>query len=290
MRELLSDARRFRRAFRNYPTAIWRAARHRYPFEAILRDGSRILLTDGVLAYHLSTYAERGWHYDSDTDVLSLPESVLGRPVRFHGAGHDGDVAGIAGGELARLTVRNRTVLDIGANIGDSPIYFALNGARRVIALEPYPRVCSIAQANVRMNGFEGIIEVHQMGCAGVDGSVTLNPDVQSTGRSGLLPSTEGMSLRLVSLPTLVREFHIEDGSILKIDCEGCEYGVISRVGAETLRKFQQIQIEYHYGVQDLSERLRSAGFRVSVSEQRIATCPGGISMDAGLIFATSSG
>jgi FkbM family methyltransferase len=37
------------------------------------------------------------------------------------------------------LNVRGRVVVDVGAYIGDSAIYFALRGARKVVAVEPHP-------------------------------------------------------------------------------------------------------------------------------------------------------
>ena len=37
------------------------------------------------------------------------------------------------------LNVKDKNVLDIGAFIGDSPIYFILKGAKKVYAIEPHP-------------------------------------------------------------------------------------------------------------------------------------------------------
>jgi len=42
-------------------------------------------------------------------------------------------------GEYASLDVKDKVIIDIGAYIGDSAIYFALKGAKRVIAVEPHP-------------------------------------------------------------------------------------------------------------------------------------------------------
>jgi predicted RNA methylase len=38
------------------------------------------------------------------------------------------------------LRVEGKIVIDIGVNIADSSIYFALKGADKVIAIEPFPR------------------------------------------------------------------------------------------------------------------------------------------------------
>lgn len=40
--------------------------------------------------------------------------------------------------DYKNLNPQDEIVIDIGANIGDTGLYFALNGAARVIALEPY--------------------------------------------------------------------------------------------------------------------------------------------------------
>jgi hypothetical protein len=42
-------------------------------------------------------------------------------------------------GEYEPLGVEGRVVVDVGAFVGDSTIYFALKGADRVITVEPYP-------------------------------------------------------------------------------------------------------------------------------------------------------
>jgi hypothetical protein len=47
------------------------------------------------------------------------------------------------------IDVVGRDVVDIGSNIGDTAIYFALKGAKRVIALEPYPSAYQIGRAHV---------------------------------------------------------------------------------------------------------------------------------------------
>ena len=42
-------------------------------------------------------------------------------------------------GDYDALNVNGRVVVDVGAFVGDSAIYFALKGAKRVIAIEPHP-------------------------------------------------------------------------------------------------------------------------------------------------------
>jgi FkbM family methyltransferase len=285
-RELWTDAQRFRHAFRNYTTAMLHAAMHNYPFTAVLKDGNQVVITDPIHAYHVSGYAERGWKYESSDDTVIVPESEFGRSIRFRAAGHNGDLMGIASGELMGLDVREKTVLDVGTNIGDSAVYFALRGARRVIGLEPYPAVFALAQENVRLNDLESIIQLHRIGLSGQDGEVMLDSKTQSTGRIRLEPSIRGERVKLMGIPSLIKTFRLEQGSVLKIDCEGCEYEALASVDESALSLFSQILIEYHYGIRELQSRLRSAGFEVTTSRQRMATLPSGRIMDVGLVQA----
>ena len=63
--------------------------------------------------------------------------------------------------EYSFLQVKNHDVIDIGMNIGDSAIYFALNGAKRVIGLEPYPYAFYYAEKNIKLNNFNNIIPIN---------------------------------------------------------------------------------------------------------------------------------
>ncbi|MCC6017275.1 MAG: FkbM family methyltransferase, partial [Desulfurococcaceae archaeon] len=58
-------------------------------------------------------------------------------------------------GHWDELNVEDKVVVDVGAFIGDSSIYFALRGARRVIAVEPHPEAYKVMVENIRLNGLE---------------------------------------------------------------------------------------------------------------------------------------
>jgi hypothetical protein len=61
-------------------------------------------------------------------------------------------------GEYKLLGVKDRVVVDVGAFVGDSPIYFALKGARKVIAIEPHPEAYVEMLENTKLNNLENII------------------------------------------------------------------------------------------------------------------------------------
>jgi FkbM family methyltransferase len=179
----------------------------------------------------------------------------------------NGDLIGVFFTEDYKfLDPKGSIVIYIGANIGDSAIYFALNGAEKVIALEPYPHSYNIAQKNVETNNFNDKVELLNAGY-GKDSNIIVNHEEISGVGSNLISAEKGKSIPIISLKTLVNRYNVNDG-VLKIDCEGCEYNLINEDG-EVLRRFSRIQIEYHYGLQTLVNKLESCGFSIRYSKPR---------------------
>ena len=77
--------------------------------------------------------------------------------------------------------------------------------------------------------------------------------------------SSTGEKVSIISFSTLVNRFNLES-ACLKINCEGCEYDIISNEPADILKRFCRIQIEYHYGYKDLCKKLKECGFKVNVT------------------------
>ena len=66
---------------------------------------------------------------------------------------------------LRELLPEGMTVLDVGANVGNHAMWFALfGGASRVIVVEPNPLALEPLVANVLSNGLEGMIDLTQVG------------------------------------------------------------------------------------------------------------------------------
>ena len=61
-------------------------------------------------------------------------------------------------GVYGSLGVEGRVVVDVGAFVGDSAIYFALKGARKVIVIEPHPGAYAEMLENIKLNNLEGVI------------------------------------------------------------------------------------------------------------------------------------
>ena len=125
-----------------------------------------------------------------------------------------------------RLPCKERVVVDIGANNGDTAIYFALNQAKKVYAYEPFANVFEVAKLNIGANNIENIV-LANAAIGSVDRITYVDggqPTASHTGTDAL--SSKGNKRTPVySLASITLENHIEDAS-LKLDCEGGEYEI----------------------------------------------------------------
>jgi FkbM family methyltransferase len=163
------------------------------------------------------------------------------------------------------LNVKNRDVIDIGMNIGDSSIYFSINGAKRVIGLEPYPYTFSFAENNVKLNGINNIILLNAG--YGKDSNVIVEEEKIFGIGASLISSVKGKSIPIFSLKTLINKYNIKNG-VLKMDCEGCKYALLDE-DDEVFNNIEMIEMEYHYGYEDLVKKLKECGFDVKYTEPR---------------------
>lgn len=219
---------------------------------------------DGVVSLALLTEG-RNWR-DSiieNGQTLILSEKYLS--LKFAGWWY-GDLKHVFVEEVYKeLPFFNKIVIDVGANIADSSIYFAMNGAKKVIALEPFPKNFQIGKKNIVNNNLESKVFFMLAGCSDKVSHIPINKENFGTS-SKLETFVGGTEIETKTLETILDEFNIE-AAVLKLDCEGCEYSSILTSAVSTLRKFEAIYIEYHSGYRNLTEKLQSSGFKVIVNE-----------------------
>ena len=171
----------------------------------------------------------------------------------------------------ANLNVAGRSVVDIGANIGDSALYLAARGASHVFAFEPVPTTYRVAKRNIESSPYASRVTLVNEACGSSEGSIKLNAGSVGTKESVLANASDGVSIRVRSLTSIVEEYGVRHG-VLKANCEGCEYGIIGGAATTTLRKFDSIRIAYHFGIGELPSTLRAAGFRVDYTRPVYST------------------
>ncbi|MGE9811448.1 FkbM family methyltransferase [Ferroplasma acidiphilum] len=255
---------RYKIAYKNYMSILWNIWRGRSKIKVIFNSGNSNYLNTNLAINYASLIANKHVHvYDLLSDSDGIQFTYNGKTITLEV--EVGDIGAVFGREeYSFLKAENETVIDIGANIGDSPIYFALNNAKKVIALEPYPYSYNIALKNIKKNDIEDNIILLNAGY-GQDGTIKVNPDYNNTTGSDLKSFDQGINVKKLSLKTILKDYNI-DNAVLKMDCEGCEYNLLKEDN-NTLKKFKRIQIEYHYGYKRLKEKLEDTGFTVTYSK-----------------------
>jgi len=114
------------------------------------------------------------------------------------------------------VDVRDAVVLDIGAYLGDSVLYWLYKGAKKVIAVEPVPEHFKVLQLNCRGLPVETILG--SVGCRVPQLSMIGNPGY---GVKEAYKSNDYLNVPLLSLIELVKKY---EPDVIKLDCEGCEH------------------------------------------------------------------
>ncbi len=164
--------------------------------------------------------------------------------------------------------VDGKTVLDIGANIGDTAVYFAKRGAR-VVAYEPDPEMSELARRNVAGNGLCADVRDAGIGASSEPLSLSASSDGADALSVTLFPGNASVDpLRARSHPIRVVAFAevlTELGSVdlLKMDCQGCEYPALASLTRTDMRRIKHVVMEYHGESRALEDKLRACGFSV---------------------------
>jgi FkbM family methyltransferase len=167
-------------------------------------------------------------------------------------------------------------VIDIGAYIGDTALYYARRGAF-VIAVEPLPKNYETMLKNLELNpGLKHRVLPINAAVSGEDGITEITYSASVDGGASIYGggrfSTKVRSMRLSTLIKEIGNRGIDLGKfkvrVLKMDCKGCEYDVIHEVN--TLKLFDIIKIEYSGYLRgktyhELKEVLEDLGFKCRV-------------------------
>ena len=165
---------------------------------------------------------------------------------------------------LGYENIAGKDVVDVGAALGDTLVFFGLEGARSVYGYEIVESLYKLCEKNIALNGLEKVCHIEWCGIGGAEDYLsTSHPAIGAFMLAEHRRTFNGVPLK--SLRAIVKEHQIKDG-ILKIDVDGLEYEIMAVADAETLRRFSHIVIEYHFGVKDIATQLQKCGFKVSVT------------------------
>jgi len=259
--------------FRNHLSVTINIIKKRYPIRGILKNGNVVVLdNESELSFYLNRSKEFVYNFANDTISLSKYSFNDKTNITIHGGISNGEFINIFMNNFYKsVPVENKVVIDVGANIGDSAIYFVLRGAKKVICVEPFPRNYELAKKNIEFNNLSSKISVILAGCSDRNGKIKIDPDYKSTDSSILSHFKVGIEVPLMTLENILNENNLRNDNslILKIDCEGCEYRSILLADGAILRRFTHMVIEYHHGYKNLKKKLQDSNFKVSVTRPR---------------------
>ncbi len=159
-------------------------------------------------------------------------------------------------------------ILDVGAGLGE---FTVLAAARRpgaqVYAYEPFAPSFALLQENIRLNGL-GNVQAVQAAVGPCCGQARL----ESAGREAVMVQAQaaaGQTEGCVPVEALADVLaKMGRCDLLKMDCEGCEYGLMLGGDAQVWSAVQRITMEYHEHIDghnhpELVAALQGYGFRV---------------------------
>lgn len=137
------------------------------------------------------------------------------------------------------------TIVDLGANIGLSTLYFKMAYPKaRIVAVEPDAANFAMLQRNTeRLAGVRCV----QAAIWPTDGWIDLERDgLGSSGFRANANSTGSGDTRALSIPTLMREHDLDRIDLLKVDIEGGEMDLFTAPDIKWLEQVEKISLEPH--------------------------------------------
>jgi FkbM family methyltransferase len=144
-----------------------------------------------------------------------------------------------------------KVILDIGSNIGTSILFFHEKfPAAKIYGFEPHPETFRVLQANV---GSIPSVEIFNYALGAIDAKISLAFDGADFSRFGAKDATVS---RLGTIATtdcearhagaVMKSLGLARVDLIKIDCEGAEYDVLTALPEEMLQQCQWIVGEMH--------------------------------------------
>ena len=121
---------------------------------------------------------------------------------------------------LAELLPPGQRVLDVGANVGNHTLYFALfGGAEHVTAVEPNARAGALLDINLALNGCDTVQVLHGVAFSDRDSRGSMGDIPGNLGGAWFEPEAGGQ-VRAVRGDDVIGE---QEFSFVKVDVEGME-------------------------------------------------------------------
>lgn len=239
---IIGSFKRYRNTFSNFWEVMFRTKLNKFPIVGELRNGKKVNLYNRSSVWITSFGIENYWDSKGGFIVIKYKSKEL----KFKGIELNGEIPEVFGLEdYGGIDYTNKVVIDVGANIGDSSIYFIVNGAKLVYAIEPFLFPFKFLKQNIELNNMEYKIVPLNIGLWNKSGHISIDNEATTTTGMGLANVARGTMIPVSTIEQILSDYSIEN-PVLKIDCEGCEYAIFNSISQDTMEKLNLIIIEYH--------------------------------------------
>jgi len=166
---------------------------------------------------------------------------------------------------------KDKIVIDVGAECGDTPLYYASKGAT-VYAFEPIKENYDSMLRNIALNTHISGKIIPINAAIGKDQTLRFYQDPESPtvgasfvynkgGKNALMVEAQGYTIQ-----TVFKKFNIKHVDLLKMDCKGCEFFLTD----DDLKNVDSVKIEYtttgtSHKLDDLKNLLERGGFEYMI-------------------------
>lgn len=146
-------------------------------------------------------------------------------------------------GNIIFDNLENTVVIDVGANIGDTALYFANQGCE-VYAFEAVPDIYDVAVKNIQLNPSLSD-KIHIFNKAVSDKNETIEISYSGLSSSRYVETGKKYDIEAIPLNLIIEKLMDKDitPTLLQMDCEGSEFDIIPN---SDLSMFEELSIEYH--------------------------------------------
>jgi FkbM family methyltransferase len=162
----------------------------------------------------------------------------------------------------------DRTILDLGANIGVFSLYASeICVQARIDAYEPFPSTYERLVTNIESNGLSRRVKCFNEGVGAVNGVAAMRLDntVSVCGRVDVLDKKDSnaVEVKISSFEDALERMEVSNVDFVKMDIEGSEEEILLGCSPNSFKQFTRISVEIHKPsvVKDIVARLRSFGF-----------------------------
>ena len=159
----------------------------------------------------------------------------------------------------------NTTVIDVGAYIGDTAVYFATDrNVSGVYSYEPIPTTFEEAKRTISRTpvSVRKKIRIFNNAVSGRETMIRVDPKFMGYGGTSFderLSTKDGIAIRSMKLDDILKGKH---NVAVKLDCEGEEVEIVKN---SSLRGVYMIMMEYHYRDRRMLQMLREKGFTATM-------------------------